>query len=84
MSSDYKLDIASTHESEEPGLSNTIDSNLSLDEKGKTVHTTFNGIHQQGKLSMNNFTTNYAERRALYDRSETSLLFRIFIFIKIL
>ncbi|XP_004500240.2 GDP-mannose transporter GONST2 [Cicer arietinum] len=68
MSSDYKLDIASTHESEEPGLSNTIDSNLSLDEKGKTVHTTFNGIHQQGKLSMNNFTTNYAERRALYDR----------------
>ncbi|XP_058782114.1 GDP-mannose transporter GONST2-like [Vicia villosa] len=67
MSSDFKLDIATDHDFEEPGLAKTIGSNISLDEKGKTVHTSFNGIYEQGKLSPNKYVTN-AERRALYDR----------------
>ncbi|KAK2440767.1 golgi nucleotide sugar transporter [Trifolium repens] len=67
MSTDFKLDIATQNDSEEPPLSNIIASNLSLDEKGKSVHTTFNGIREHGKLSPNNYATN-AERRALYDR----------------
>ncbi|KAJ1441866.1 Sugar phosphate transporter domain [Sesbania bispinosa] len=67
MSSDFKLDIVTQHDLEEPGLSTTINSKLSLDEKATTVHTIFNGIHEQGKLSINNFATN-TERRALNDR----------------
>ena len=82
MSSDFKLDIATNHDSEERGIGKTIGSNISLDEKGKTVHTSFNGIYEQGKLSPNNYVTN-AERRALYDRCETTL-FHFFLFIKII
>ncbi|XP_045823857.1 GDP-mannose transporter GONST2-like isoform X1 [Trifolium pratense] len=67
MSSDFKLDITTQNDSEEPLLSNTIASNLSLDGKSKSVLTTFNGIHEHGKLSPTNYATN-AERRALYDR----------------
>lgn len=67
MSSDFKLVIATDHDPEEPGSGNTIGSNISLDEKGKTVHTTFNGIREQGNFSPKNYATN-AERRALYDR----------------
>ncbi|CAJ2640258.1 unnamed protein product [Trifolium pratense] len=66
MSSDFKLDITTQNDSEEPLLSNTIASNLSLDGKSKSVLTTFNGIHEHGKLSPTNYATN-AERRALYD-----------------
>lgn len=73
MSSDFKLDVVTQHDSEEPGLSTTISSKL-LDEKANTVHTIFNGIREQGKLPMNNFATS-AERRALNDRCETNLLF---------
>lgn len=74
MSGDYKLDIGTHHGSEEPRLSTTIDSKLSLDEYANAVHTTFNGIRDQGKLAVNNFSTN-AERRALTDRCKTSILF---------
>lgn len=77
MSSDFKLNIATDHDYEEPGLGNTIGSNISLDEKGKAVHTTFNGIRDQGNFSPKNYATN-AERRALYDRCETYLLFHSF------
>ncbi|XP_019418344.1 PREDICTED: GDP-mannose transporter GONST2-like isoform X2 [Lupinus angustifolius] len=56
MSSDYKLDIVTHHDHQEPGLSTTISSRQSLE-----------GIHEQGNMSINNFTTN-AERRALNDR----------------
>ncbi|OIV95559.1 hypothetical protein TanjilG_02914 [Lupinus angustifolius] len=55
MSSDYKLDIVTHHDHQEPGLSTTISSRQSLE-----------GIHEQGNMSINNFTTN-AERRALND-----------------
>jgi hypothetical protein len=78
MSTDFKLDIATQHDPEEPLLSNTIASNLSLDEKGKSVHTTFNGIREHGKLSPNNYATN-AERRALYDRYKTIFFSTFFI-----
>ncbi|XP_061373426.1 GDP-mannose transporter GONST2-like [Gastrolobium bilobum] len=67
MSSDFKLDIVTQHDSAEPGLSTTMSSKLSLDEKANAVHTIFNGVHEQGKLSINNFAIN-TERRALNDR----------------
>ncbi|KAG4377231.1 hypothetical protein GLYMA_18G066200v4 [Glycine max] len=63
MSSDFKLDIFSQHDSEEPGLGTTITSKMFLDEKANSVQT----IREQGKLSINNFATN-AERRTLNDR----------------
>ncbi|RDX70705.1 GDP-mannose transporter GONST2, partial [Mucuna pruriens] len=62
MSSDFKLDIFSEHDSEEPGLGTAITSKM-FDEKADAVHT----VREQGKLSINNFATN-AERRALNDR----------------
>lgn len=67
MSSNFKLDIVTQHEPEEPGLSTTITSRLSLD-----------GIREQGKMPINNFATN-AERRALNDRCEINLLYHSFI-----
>ena len=77
MSSDFKLDIDVHHDSEEPGLSSTITSRLTLDEKPNAVHTVFNGIREQGKMPINNFATN-AERTGLNDRCETNLLSHIF------
>ncbi|XP_057433133.1 GDP-mannose transporter GONST2-like isoform X2 [Lotus japonicus] len=67
MSSDFKLDIATQHDTEEPLLSTALTSKRSQDEKTNVVHTIFNGIREQGKLSMSNFATN-AERRSLSDR----------------
>lgn len=75
MSSDFKLDIATQHDMEEPLLSTALTSKRSQDEKTNVVHTIFNGIREQGKLSMSNFATN-AERRSLSDRSETILLLK--------
>ncbi|XP_020224048.1 GDP-mannose transporter GONST2 [Cajanus cajan] len=63
MSSDFKLDIFSQHDPEEPGLGTIVTSKMLIDEKVNAVHT----VREQGKLSTNNFATN-AERRALNDR----------------
>ncbi|KAJ7959788.1 GDP-mannose transporter like [Quillaja saponaria] len=66
MSSDFKSDVVIFHDSEEPELS-TLSAKLNLDEKVNAMYEVFNGIHDQGKRSPNNFSTN-AERRGLSDR----------------
>lgn len=63
MTSDFKLDIFSQHDPEEPELGTTITSKMLLDQKANAVHA----VRELGKLSSNTFATN-AERRAVNDR----------------
>ncbi|KAI4306629.1 hypothetical protein L6164_029890 [Bauhinia variegata] len=65
MSSEFKLDVVN-YDSEEAEVS-TINSKMSLDERIDAMGRNFDGIHDQGKMSINNFTTN-VEHRAIGDR----------------
>ncbi|XP_054819735.1 GDP-mannose transporter GONST2-like isoform X2 [Prosopis cineraria] len=66
MSTDYKIDIGRHGFKEEPELS-ILPSKLLLDEDADAVHENLNGIREQEKISINNYSTN-ADRRASNDR----------------
>lgn len=72
MKNDYKIDIGSHGFKEEPEMG-ILSSKLLLDEEADAESGNHIGIHEQEKISINNYSTN-AGRRALSDRCEINHL----------